>query len=389
MSRGSAAEAQVVSGDQTTATADDETLNKEELEIAWHVASRKTSKSKFTKIRNRILSFVEDASASCREVEQFFAELKELEAKLEETCEKLRYLFTVPKADAHVTQLDQWLDKLFDEALEVKSAVARYLDNRSSSRNSSVRSSKKSAAVKSKISKSTDKQQSGNLFETMNHEMPEFEIPTMNLDSIAHHRDKANLKATSKRVIHGQQELQDEEKSEKVITNKTAVTGKSKPDNYRDTVDWVESQQNICATTNERSQLNSNSDSVEKEIRQLEEEIKIIRAARQAVSDLQMPIMTNRRTNVSLRDHDMIEQSSQPRREAESNLELWRALRDQRERQTPMRTNQRINTSLTGPAKVKLSRSTPADEGNSNKLSNHLERIHLPTFSGDKTKFEE
>ena len=99
--------------------------------------------------------------------------------------------------------------------------------------------------------------------------------------------------------------------------------------------------------------------------------------------------MTNRRTNVSLRDHDMIEQSSQPRREVESNLELWRALRDQRERQTPMRTNQRINTSLTGPAKVELSRSTRADEGNSNKLSNHLERIHLPTFSGDKTKFEE
>jgi hypothetical protein len=54
-----------------------------------------------------------------------------------------------------------------------------------------------------------------------------------------------------------------------------------------------------------------------------------------------------------------------------------------------MRTNQRINTSLTGTAKVELSRSTRADEGNSNKLSNHLERIHLPTFSGDKTKFEE
>jgi predicted nucleic acid-binding Zn-ribbon protein len=160
----------------------------------------------------------------------------------------------------------------------------------------------------------------------MKHEMPEFEIPTMNLDSIAHHRDEANLKATSKRVIHGQPEFQDKEKSEKVITNKTAVTGKSKPDNYRDTVDWVESQQNIRATTNERSQLNSNSDSVEKEIRQLEEEIKTIRAARQAVSDLQMPIMTNRRTNVSLRDHDMTEQSSQPRREAESNLELWREL---------------------------------------------------------------
>ena len=78
MSRGSAAEAQVVSGDQTTGTADDETPNKEELEIAWHIASRKTSKSKFTKIRNRILSLVEGAFASCREVEQFFAELKEL-----------------------------------------------------------------------------------------------------------------------------------------------------------------------------------------------------------------------------------------------------------------------------------------------------------------------
>ena len=158
---------------------------------------------------------MEDASASCREVEQFFTELKELEAKLEEICEKLRYLFTVLKADARVTQLDQWLDKLFDEALEVKSAVARYLDNRSSSRNSSVRSSKKSAAVKSKISKSTDKQQSGNLFEKMKHEMPEFEIPTMNLDSIAHHRDEANLKATSKRVIHGQPEFQDKKRRAK------------------------------------------------------------------------------------------------------------------------------------------------------------------------------
>ncbi|CAB4040080.1 Hypothetical predicted protein [Paramuricea clavata] len=101
----------------------------------------------------------------------------------------------------------------------------------------------------------------------MKHEMPEFERPTMNIDSIAHHRDIDNLKATSKRVIHGQQEFQDEEKSEKVITNKTAASGKSKPDNNRDTVDWVESQQNIRATTNERSQLNSNSDSVEKEIR--------------------------------------------------------------------------------------------------------------------------
>ncbi|CAB4015211.1 Hypothetical predicted protein [Paramuricea clavata] len=65
-----------------------------------------------------------------------------------------------------------------------------------------------------------------------------------------------------------------------------------------------------------------------------------------------MPIMTNRRTNDSLRDHDMIEQSSQPKREAESNLELWRALRDQRERETPMRTNQRINTSLIGPQRL-------------------------------------
>ncbi|CAB3993574.1 Hypothetical predicted protein [Paramuricea clavata] len=262
MSRGSAAEAQVVSGDQTTETADDETPNKEELEIAWRIASRKTSKSKFTKIRNRIISLLEDASASC-----------------------------LLKADARVTQLDQWLDKLFDEALEVKSAVARYLDNHSSSRNSSVRSSKKSATVKSKISKSTDKQQSARI---------------------------------SRR--------REERKS---IRKKTAASGKSKPDNYRDTVDWVESQQNIRATTNERSQLNSNSDSVEKEIRQLEEEIKTIRAARQAVSDLQMPVMTNRQTN------------------------------------------------------VELSRSTRADEGNSNKLSNHLERIHLPTFSGDKTKFEE
>ena len=60
----------------------------------------------------------------------------------------------------------------------------------------------------------------------MKHEMLEFEIPTMNLDSIANHRDEANLKATSKPVIHGQPEFQYEEKSEKVITNKTAVTGK-------------------------------------------------------------------------------------------------------------------------------------------------------------------
>ena len=111
-------------GDQTTGTADDEIPNKEELEIAWHIASRKKSKSKFTKIQNRIISLVEDASASCLEVEQFLAELKELEAKLEETCET--YLFTVLKADARVTQLDQWLDKLFGEDLEVKSAVARY-----------------------------------------------------------------------------------------------------------------------------------------------------------------------------------------------------------------------------------------------------------------------
>jgi hypothetical protein len=113
MSRGSAAEVQVLSGDQTTGTADDEVSNKEELEIALHIASRKTSMSKFTKIQNRIISLVEDASASCLEVEQFFAELKELEAKLEETCEKLRYLFTVLKADARVTQLYLWLDKLF------------------------------------------------------------------------------------------------------------------------------------------------------------------------------------------------------------------------------------------------------------------------------------
>jgi hypothetical protein len=74
MSRWSAAEVQVLSGDQTTGTADDEISNKEELEIAWHIASRKTSKSKFTKIQNRNLSLVEDASASCLEVEQFFAE---------------------------------------------------------------------------------------------------------------------------------------------------------------------------------------------------------------------------------------------------------------------------------------------------------------------------
>ena len=46
--------------------------------------------------------------------------------------------------------------------------------------------------------------------------------------------------------------------------------------------------------TNERSLINSNSDDVENEIRQLEEEIKSIKAARQAIKEnreLQMPII--------------------------------------------------------------------------------------------------
>ncbi len=250
MSQGSAAEAQVVSGDKTTGIAVDESPKKEELEIAWHIASRKTTKSKFTKIRNRILSLVDNASASCREIEQFFTELKDLEAKLEGTCEKLWYLFTVLKADVRVTQLDEWLDKLYDEALEVKSAVARYLDNRSSSRNPSVASSKKSTTVKSNILKSTDKQQSDNLFKTTKHEMPQFEMPTMKPALSAHHKNEANLNTNSKRLIHGQQLFQDQEQGEKVITDKTVVTRKSKPDSYCDTVDWVESQQNIRAMTN-------------------------------------------------------------------------------------------------------------------------------------------
>ena len=43
-------------------------------------------------------------------------------------------------------------------------------------------------------------------------------------------------------------------------------------------------------------------DDVENEIRQLEEEIKSVKAARQAIKEnreLQMPIITNRRTNVT------------------------------------------------------------------------------------------
>ena len=43
MSQGSAAEAQVVSGDKTTGIPVDESPKKEELEIAWHIASRKTT----------------------------------------------------------------------------------------------------------------------------------------------------------------------------------------------------------------------------------------------------------------------------------------------------------------------------------------------------------
>ena len=152
--------------------------------------------------------------------------MKDLEAKLEGTCEKLRYLFTVLKADVRVTQLDKWLVKLYDEALEVKSAVARYLDNRSSSRNSSVASSKKSTTVKSNISKSMDKQQSDNLFnmiimqydKTTKHEMPQFEMPTMKPALSAHHKNEANLNTNSKCLIHGQQ-LCHEEQSKKVITD--------------------------------------------------------------------------------------------------------------------------------------------------------------------------
>lgn len=123
-------------------------VNKD-VEIASLFNSRKTTKCKFTKIKNKLTTLLESDSPSRREVKLLANELKVTETKLEEICEKLQILLTSVGDTERLEQIVEWLDKVTEEALTARTEAARYLDVRDDDSSSSV-SSKASFQVRRK-----------------------------------------------------------------------------------------------------------------------------------------------------------------------------------------------------------------------------------------------
>ena len=102
---------------------------------------RKTTRGKFTRVRNRIMNVLE-SDPNCREIKELVEDLKETERKLKSICCDIQTCLTSLQDQARLDQLDEWLAKLTEDSLEVRAEAAKYLEERSS-RSSSSSSHKK------------------------------------------------------------------------------------------------------------------------------------------------------------------------------------------------------------------------------------------------------
>ena len=92
---------------------------------------RKTTRGKFTRIRNRIMNVLE-SDPNRREIEELVEDLKETEQKLESICCDIQTCLTSLQDQARLDQLDEWLAKLTEDSFEVRAEAAKYLEESSS-----------------------------------------------------------------------------------------------------------------------------------------------------------------------------------------------------------------------------------------------------------------
>ena len=114
--------------------------SRDEIGVSSLFNSRKTTRSKFTRIKGKLTTLLDSDLPSRCEVKLLIHELKETEIKLEEICEKIQIVLTSLGDTDCLEQLEVWLDKLGEEALTTKTEATRYLDARINDSNSSVSS---------------------------------------------------------------------------------------------------------------------------------------------------------------------------------------------------------------------------------------------------------
>ena len=105
----------------------------DEIEVSSLLNSRKTARSKFTRIKNKLTTLLDSDLPSRHEVKLLVHELKETETKLEEICEKIQIALTSLGDTDRLEQLEVWLDKLVEEALSTKTEAAQCLNDSNSS----------------------------------------------------------------------------------------------------------------------------------------------------------------------------------------------------------------------------------------------------------------
>ena len=86
--------------------------SRDEIEVSSLFNSRKITRSKFTRIKNKLTTLLDSDLPSRHEVKLLVHELKETETKLEEICEKIQIALTSLGDTDCLEQLEVWLDKL-------------------------------------------------------------------------------------------------------------------------------------------------------------------------------------------------------------------------------------------------------------------------------------
>ena len=114
--------------------------SRDEIEVSSLINSRKITRSKFTRIKNKLTTLLDSDLPSRHEVKLLVCELKETDTKLEEICEKIQIALTSLGDTDRLEQLEVWLDKLGEEALTTKTEADRYLDAHVNDSSSSVSS---------------------------------------------------------------------------------------------------------------------------------------------------------------------------------------------------------------------------------------------------------
>ena len=89
----------------------------DEIEVSNLLNSRKTARSKFTRIKNKLTTLLDSDLPSRHEVKLLVHELKETKTKLEEICEKIQIALTSLGDTDRLEQLEVWLDKLVAQCL--------------------------------------------------------------------------------------------------------------------------------------------------------------------------------------------------------------------------------------------------------------------------------